>query len=64
MLEYLRNSQRFISVSLSDRNVATLYFDERDKVWRPYSINSTNACSNHLRSIADKLDELNNEEVK
>lgn len=41
------------------KRIGTLFLNNHKGKWRVYSISSTHAESEHLRQIADKLDELN-----
>lgn len=41
------------------KRVGTLFLNRNDGKWHIYSISSKHAETEHLRQIADKLDELN-----
>lgn len=60
MLEFVRESEKFISVKKRNGiNSATLYKVDLRSRWEIYSIVVAHTESFHLRQIADKLEELN-----
>lgn len=63
---FTRETNNSITATRDDgQTIAVLYLKTRNEVptgrWRVRSISSTFAESEHLRKIADKIDELNGE---
>lgn len=62
MLTFTQETGMFISAKNYDGNTAGVLFrHNRNSKWGVYSISSSFAKPEHLRQIADKLDQLNNE---
>lgn len=60
-LTFTRENDMFVSANQDGKRVGVLFCSEKNSKWQVYSISSSFAEPEHLRQIADKLDELNGE---